>query len=104
MKIREVICASTAPVTASLGTGTVTIHDLQTGAHLVSFKQTSAAANSTSVILGNTQMGGLVLTAQPEKAILNVYAFQKVWRRDGDLLSSYNNIIPGANTPSHRPP
>ena len=78
MKIREVICASSAPPAVALGTGTVTVHDFQTGAHLASFKQTSAAVNSTAVVLGDPQMGGIVLTAQPDKAIMNVYAFQKV--------------------------
>lgn len=77
MKLREVICCSTAPSSATLGTGAITIHDIQTGSQLASFKQTSSAPHSIAIIQGYTGLGGLMLAVQPDKAILNAYSFQK---------------------------
>ena len=83
MNVREVICCSTAPLNSSLGPGSIALHDLQTGTALASFKQTSAGRHSTSVIRTKDGQGGILLAAQKDKALLNVYNFQKV----GESLS-----------------
>ncbi|KAI0073256.1 WD40 repeat-like protein [Panus rudis PR-1116 ss-1] len=77
MLLQEVVLCSTAPSTSSSGPGSVTLHDIQTGASLASFKQTSASINCTAVCPTRNGEGGFVLAAQPEKSIMNVYNFQK---------------------------
>ncbi|KAG8898949.1 Pre-rRNA-processing protein ipi3 [Tulasnella sp. 403] len=77
MKVREVVLCSTSPSSASLGSGNVHLYDIQTGLQLATFRQTSAAPNSTAVIESKGNEGGLIICAQSDKAILNVYSFQR---------------------------
>ena len=76
MHLQETILCSTA---AQGTTGTVTVHDLDTGTTLASLKHTNAAQHCTAVVESRDGQGGFVLSAQPDKSILNVYHFQKVW-------------------------
>ncbi|KAI0046012.1 WD40 repeat-like protein [Auriscalpium vulgare] len=76
MPLQEVIvCASVPP--SQGGSGAITIHDIQTGSSLASFKQTNASTHCMDVINTRARQGGLLLAAQPDKSILNVYNFQK---------------------------
>jgi len=75
MILSEVVFCATAP---SSGLGTISLHDLQTGSSLASFKQTSAGVHCTAFVESNHAEGGFMLAAQPDKSILNVYNFQKV--------------------------
>lgn len=77
MKIREVVCCSVAPPSATLGLGSIALYDIQTGSQLASFKQTSASIHSTAIVGTKAEQGGLIVASQPDKAILNVYTFQK---------------------------
>ncbi|KAG8974954.1 Pre-rRNA-processing protein ipi3 [Tulasnella sp. 425] len=77
MKIREVVCCSVAPPSATLGLGSIALYDIQTGSQLASFKQTSASIHSTAIVGTKAEKGGLIVASQPDKAILNVYTFQK---------------------------
>ncbi|KAG8987017.1 Pre-rRNA-processing protein ipi3 [Tulasnella sp. JGI-2019a] len=77
MKLREVFCCSTAPSSAALGTGSITLHDIQTGTQLACFKQTSSAPHCIGVVQGGAGLGGLILSVQSDKPILNIYSFQK---------------------------
>ncbi|KAG8930600.1 Pre-rRNA-processing protein ipi3 [Tulasnella sp. 408] len=77
MKVRELVCCSIAPPSAALGMGNIALYDIQTGSQLASFKQTSAPIHSTAIVETKSQQGGLILASQPDKAILNVYSFQK---------------------------
>lgn len=82
MRLQEVVLCSTAPSTSTSGAGSIALHDISTGSTLASFKQTSPAVQCTAVVnttvLDGTPQGGLILTSQPDKSILNVYNFQKV--------------------------
>ncbi|KAG9047524.1 Pre-rRNA-processing protein ipi3 [Tulasnella sp. UAMH 9824] len=78
MKIRELVCCSVAPPSAALGMGNIALYDIQTGSQLASFKQTSASIHSTAIVETKSQQGGLILASQSDKAILNVYSFQKI--------------------------
>lgn len=80
MHLNETILCATAPgpSSSSVGTGTITLHDIQTGATLASFKQTSADKHSTAIIPTRNGQGGLICAAQSEKSLLHVYNFQKV--------------------------
>ncbi|KAJ7623486.1 WD40 repeat-like protein [Roridomyces roridus] len=72
--LRETILCSATPTT---GPGSLTVHDLQTGSTLASFKQTSAPPHGTAVVPSQNGQGGILLSAQQDKSILNVYNFQK---------------------------
>ncbi|KAJ6624937.1 WD40 repeat-like protein [Mycena sp. CBHHK59/15] len=74
MLLRETILCAATPVT---GPGVISIHDLQTGSTLASFKQTNAAPHGTAVVQSQDGHGGILLAAQHDKSILNVYNFQK---------------------------
>lgn len=93
MHFQEIILCSTSPSSSSSGPGSITLHDIQTGSSLASFKQTSARTNSTAVVHTQNGQGGFVLSAQPEKSIMNVYNFQKVGRcsQTQTLLTRLNN-------------
>lgn len=82
MRLQEVVLCSAAPSTSTSGAGAIALHDISTGSTLASFKQTSPAVQCTAVVnttvLDGTPQGGLILTSQPDKSILNVYNFQKV--------------------------
>ena len=78
MLLRETVLCATAPTTSAGGPGLISVHDIQTGATLASFKQTNAGPHSVAVLESKNSQGGIMLASQPEKAILNVYNFQKV--------------------------
>ncbi|KAI5121624.1 hypothetical protein M0805_001154 [Coniferiporia weirii] len=77
MRYQETVLCSTGASSSSQGLGSVTLHDLQTGSLLASFKQTCSDTHSTSVLQTKNGQGGFVLAAQPDKSILNAYYFQK---------------------------
>ena len=78
--LHELVVSSSAPVpgSQSTGNGSILFHDIQSGASLASFKHTNAAKNCTALIPTREAQGGLMLAVQPDKALLNVYSFQKV--------------------------
>ena len=78
MQLQEIVLCTTAPTAANSGSGTISLHDIQTGSTLVSFKQTSAGSHCTAVVQTRNGQGGFMLAAQPDKSIMNVYNFQKV--------------------------
>jgi pre-rRNA-processing protein IPI3 len=73
----QVIVSASAPISGSQTTS-VLIHDLSTGTSLASFKQSSTPKHCTALINTTAAQGGLILAVQPDKALLNVYSFQKV--------------------------
>ena len=78
MQLQEILLCTTAPTTSNPGPGSISLHDVQTGATLASFKQTSAGPHCTAVTQTRDGLGGFMLAAQPDKSIMNVYSFQKV--------------------------
>ena len=78
--LQEVVITASAPASSSqpTGNGSILFHDIQSGASLASFKHTNAAKNCTALIPTREAQGGLMLAVQPDKALLNVYSFQKV--------------------------
>ena len=78
MHLQEVVLCGTSATDANPGPGTISLHDIQTGATLASFKQTSAGTHCTAVSHTRDGQGGFMLAAQPDKSIMNVYTFQKV--------------------------
>ncbi|OSX64261.1 hypothetical protein POSPLADRAFT_1137645 [Postia placenta MAD-698-R-SB12] len=77
MQLHECIFCATAPSPSTPGPGTISLHDIQNGTSLASFKQTSSGAHCTAVVQSRNGQGGFMLAAQPEKSIMNVYNFQK---------------------------
>jgi pre-rRNA-processing protein IPI3 len=77
MPFQEIILVSAAPTSATQGSGNVSLYDLNTGSSFLSFKQTSPPPHCTASIETRDGQGGLVLAAQADKSLLNVYAFQK---------------------------
>lgn len=78
MHLHEIIfCATASPSTTS-GSGTVTLHDINTGASIASFKQTNAAPHCTTFLNSGNAQGGFFFAAQPDKLLLHAYNFQKV--------------------------
>lgn len=78
MHLHETIICATGPTSSGTGPGAISLHDIQTGSTLTSFKQTSAGLNCTTIVESRDAQGGFMLASQPDKAILNVYNFQKV--------------------------
>lgn len=78
MQYQETVLCSSGASSSTQGHGAVTLHDLQTGSLLASFKQTNANRHSTASIPTKNGQGGFILTAQSEKSVLNTYYFQKV--------------------------
>lgn len=78
MRFQETILCSTGASSSAQGLGVVSVHDFQTGGLLASFKQTCADKHSTAVLQTQNGQGGFILSAQPDKSILNAYYFQKV--------------------------
>ncbi|KZV72236.1 WD40 repeat-like protein [Peniophora sp. CONT] len=78
MSLQETILLATQPP-AGAGAGSLVLHDIQTGAALTNWKQTSAGARCNALVPGSSSghLGGALLSAQPDKAFLNVYTFQK---------------------------
>jgi pre-rRNA-processing protein IPI3 len=71
------ILSASAPV-SSTASGSILVHDISTGTCLASFKQATPAKHCTALITTTAAQGGLILAVQPDKALLNVYSFQKV--------------------------
>jgi pre-rRNA-processing protein IPI3 len=79
MQLQEVILCATQPASPTTGPGTISIHDIQTGSTLTSFKQTSSAVHSAGIVHTRNGQGGFMLAAQHDKSLLHVYYFQKVF-------------------------
>jgi pre-rRNA-processing protein IPI3 len=79
MQAQEVILCSASAQPENSGVGSLTVHDITTGAALASFKQTNAASRSVAVLQSKSTQGGVIFAAQTDKTVLNVYNFQKVW-------------------------
>ncbi|OAX32810.1 hypothetical protein K503DRAFT_575960 [Rhizopogon vinicolor AM-OR11-026] len=77
MLLQEVILCATAPQPSTSGSGAIVLHDIQTGTSLASFKQSNCAPHCTSFVETRDGQGGIILAAQQDKSILNVYNFQK---------------------------
>ncbi|KAN0088557.1 WD40-repeat-containing domain protein [Tylopilus felleus] len=85
MGLQEVILCATAPQpsgsgpaqASSTGPGAFVLHDLQTSNVLSSFKQTTSAPHCIAFVETKDGQGGIMLAAQSDKALLNVYNFQK---------------------------
>ncbi|KAI0057462.1 WD40 repeat-like protein [Artomyces pyxidatus] len=77
MQLQEVVVCASTPSSSQGGTGTITLHDIQTGSSFSSFKQTSASTHCTDILSTKDGLGGLMFAAQPDKSILNIYNFQK---------------------------
>lgn len=75
--LQEVILCATAPQPSGSGLGAFVLHDLQTGSVLSSFKQTSSAPHCSAFVETKDGQGGVMFAAQSDKALLNVYNFQK---------------------------
>jgi len=73
----QVILTASAPISGS-HSASLLFHDISTGTSLASFKQSTSAKHSTALIRTTPAQGGLILAVQPDKALLNVYSFQKV--------------------------
>ncbi|KZT59866.1 WD40 repeat-like protein [Calocera cornea HHB12733] len=73
---QEILLCALGP-SAPGGSGGIFLHDLQTGTQLASFKQTAASQHCTGVVPSSEGQGGVLLAAQPDKALCNVYSFQK---------------------------
>ena len=74
-QIQETIVCCSSPSTSA---GSVTFHDIRTGAALATFKQTNAGTHGTDLVETKDGQGGFILSAQQDKSILNVYNYQKV--------------------------
>lgn len=85
MPIQESIFCCLAPA-ENTGSGLVALHDIQTGASLASFKPTNSAAHSVSYVETRPGLGGVILAAQSDKSIINVFSFQKVYYRSHPVL------------------
>lgn len=78
--LTEVVLSAAGPSKAGQGSGAVILYDLSTGASLFTLKHTLAGLHSTVATETRDGQGGLVLAAQLDKSLLNVYSFQKVSR------------------------
>ncbi|KAF8518999.1 WD40 repeat-like protein [Hysterangium stoloniferum] len=76
MLLQEAVLCATAPSNGT-GAGLIALHDIQTGTALASFKQTTSASHSVAYVETKNGIGGLILAAQSDKALLNVFSFQK---------------------------
>ncbi|KAJ4478255.1 WD40-repeat-containing domain protein [Lentinula aciculospora] len=75
MHLNEIIFCATA--SSASGFGSVTLHDVNTGASLASFKQTNAAPHCTTFLNSRNAVGGFFFAAQSDKSLLHAYNFQK---------------------------
>lgn len=100
MQLQEVILCGTSPSSSSSGPGAISLHDIQTGSTLASFKQTSASIHSTAIVNTRDGQGGFMLAAQPDKSILNVYNFQKVSFRP--FIKPFTSLTSATRTSSHQ--
>jgi pre-rRNA-processing protein IPI3 len=84
--IEEVLFCASGPAAANASLGSISLHDLQTGASLFSLKQTGAARNGLGLVESKGAQGGFLLCLQTEKALLQAYSFQKV---TGELIRGF---------------
>ncbi|TDL24019.1 WD40 repeat-like protein [Rickenella mellea] len=77
MAFQESIICTTGPDSSNLPSGAITFHDIHSGTVLASFKHSNALPHCTALLDSRDNHGGLILAAQPDKSILNVYTFQK---------------------------
>ncbi|KAH9935911.1 WD40 repeat-like protein [Epithele typhae] len=77
MRLHESVLCATAPVASGSGAGTLSLHDIQNGTSLASWKQTSSNVHCTTTVQSRDGQGGFMLAAQRDKSILHVYHFQK---------------------------
>ncbi|KIM68122.1 hypothetical protein SCLCIDRAFT_1209520 [Scleroderma citrinum Foug A] len=77
MVLQETVLCATAPQPSGSGPGAFVLHDLQTGTTLASFRQTSSASHCTAFVETANGQGGIMLGAQMDKSVLNVYNFQR---------------------------
>jgi len=84
MVSQELIISSCSAETASTSSGRTTaapaihLHDLQSGSSVQPFKTSLSAAQSVSYIPTQINTGGAIFAVQEGKAIVNVWAWQKV--------------------------
>ncbi|KAI6038083.1 WD40-repeat-containing domain protein [Pisolithus marmoratus] len=77
MVLQETILCATAPQTSGSGQGAFVLHDLQAGTTLATFRQTSSAPHCSAFIETANGQGGIMIGAQMDKSVLNVYNFQR---------------------------
>ncbi|KAK2463636.1 hypothetical protein APHAL10511_004387 [Amanita phalloides] len=75
MNLHQVVLSASASTNS--GPGSISLHDIQTGVIVASFKHSSAAPHCTAVVESKNSQGGFLLSSQPDKPILNVYNYQK---------------------------
>ncbi|KAF9648637.1 WD40 repeat-like protein [Thelephora ganbajun] len=73
-QVQETIVCCSSPSTS---VGSITFHDIRTGATLATFKQANARTHGTDLVETKGGQGGFILSAQQDKSILNVYNYQK---------------------------
>ena len=73
----QVVVSASAPISGRQSAA-VLVHDISTRTPLASFKQSTAAKHCTALVGSTAGQGGLILAVQPDRALLNVYSFQKV--------------------------
>lgn len=95
--LTEVLVSAAGPSSAGQGSGTVTIHDLNTGSSLLTLKQNFSAPHASVATETRDGQGGLILSAQIDKGLMNVYSYQKVLQLNP--LCSSQEII-GATGPT----
>lgn len=84
MAPQELIISSCSSETASTSSGRTTaapavhLHDLQSGSSIQPFKTSLSASQSVSYIPTQNDVGGAIFAVQEGKAIVNVWAWQKV--------------------------
>ncbi len=78
MHLNEAVLCATLPTASGSGPGTLSLHDIQTGTSLASWKQTSAGPHCTAAVQTKDGQGGFMFAAQNDRSILNVYNYQKV--------------------------
>lgn len=92
--LQEVIVAAAGPSSAGQGSGTVNLYDLNTGSSLFTLKQTLAAKNCSVATQSKDGQGGIVLSAQSDKGLLNVYSYQKVcWLLSNSPSESFPQFV-----------
>ena len=101
--LTEIVVSAAGPSKAGQGSGMVTLYDLGTGSTLFTLKQTLAGLHSTVATETRDGQGGLVLAAQSDKKLLNVYSYQRVgWPLTQPLILL--NILTGPTTSPHCTP
>lgn len=96
---QETIVCCSSPSTS---TGSITFHDVRTGAALAGFKQTNARTHSTDLVETKDGQGGFILSAQHDKSIVNVYNYQKVHLESPELVELADAGGVGSNSSQDR--